>query len=221
MWVMKLSLKYSGDIFTERTKKYGINFYAYPINHYKNGNRYFFSVIGTIEGDKKASDSFLVDLKKDKRISKLEVNKEFVNILISYPLSEIKKADMETYYDQTFIHIEPILNSKDGFEYWYVGSFERNKLFQLSDSAVKHHEGRLISINDSKLDNISLLNITPKITEQQKKVIIAAFKHGYYEYPRKVEIKKLAESLGVSYSTCQEHLRKAEIALLPNMLKKL
>lgn len=221
MWIMKLLMKHEEDIFTERTEKHQVNFYAYPLTHYKKGREYLFSVIGILEGEKSSINSFLKDIKNDKRVKKLEVNGEFVNILISYPLNEIKKSDMETYYDPSLIHIEPILNAQDGFEYWNIGSFERDKLTSLLNSAIKHHEGKLLSINNSKLNNFSLLNLTPKISEQQRKVILGAFKNGYYTYPRKIEIKELAKLLNISYSTCQEHLRKAEIALLPNMLKKL
>ena len=214
-------MRHEGDIFTERTKKYQVNLYAYPLTHYKKSNKYFFSVIGIIEGENNSINNFLRDLKKDKRVKKLEANKDFVNILISYSLDEIKKADMATYYDQSFIHLEPVLNAKDGFEYWNIGSFEREDLMRLSESAIKNHKGKLISITNSKLDNFSLLNITPKITEQQKKVILIAFKHGYYAYPRRIEIRELAKICNISYATCQEHLRKAELSLLPSMIKKL
>ena len=42
-----------------------------------------------------------------------------------------------------------------------------------------------------------------------------AIKHSYYDYPRKIELEKLADIMKISYSTYQAHLRKAEKKLLP------
>lgn len=221
MWVAKLSMKHENDIFTERAFKYQINFYAYPLTNYKKAGKHLFSVAGLLDGEPKAMALFLKDLKKDKRVKILESKNNFINILIIYSPSEINKSDMEIYYDKSIIHIEPVLNSKEGLEYWTIGSFERENLTRLIDSAIKSHNGKLISLTNSKLDNLSLINLTPKITEKQKKVIIEAFRQGYYNYPRKIEIKKLAAILGLSYSTCQEHLRRAEISLIPGLIKKL
>jgi len=40
-------------------------------------------------------------------------------------------------------------------------------------------------------------------------------RHGYYTWPRKADLGVLARQAGVSVSTFQEHLRKAEAKLLP------
>ena len=177
--------------------------------------------MGILEGEEESKRQFINELKKDKRIKEIDAKNDVLTVLINYSLKEINQADLETFYDPALIHIEPVLNSEDGREYWVIGSYEKEKLSKLIDSATRLHEGQLLSMVNVKLDNFSLISLTPKISEQQKKIILAAFKHGYYSYPRKIEIKELAKILGISYSTCQEHLRKAEIALLPNMLKKL
>lgn len=221
MWVAKFSLKYEGDIFTERTQKFNVNYYAYPLSHYKKSGKYFFVVGGVLDGDHEKIKSFVKDLKKDKRISQIDFNGNFLTVLINYSEKEVSKSDMETFYNPSIIHLEPILNSIDGREYWTVASFEKVDLNKTIASAIKLHNGKFTSMNKTETDNLSLINLSPNISPQQKKVIFAAFEKGYYEYPRKIEIEKLAKTLGISYSTCQEHLRKAEIALLPNMLKKL
>jgi predicted DNA binding protein len=45
--------------------------------------------------------------------------------------------------------------------------------------------------------------------------MVMAIKNGYYNYPRKTSIEKLAELSGLSFSTFHAHLRKAEQRLLP------
>jgi len=64
MWIMKLLMKHEGDIFTERTAKFNVDFYGYPLAHYKKGKIRLFSVMGILEGEEEASKQFLKDLKK-------------------------------------------------------------------------------------------------------------------------------------------------------------
>ncbi len=221
MWVAKFKLKHKGDIFTARTKKFNINFYAYPLTHYGKNNKFFFVVNGFLDGEDSAKKKFLLDLKKDKRIIKVDEKNDYVTALINYPNTQLVQADMETFYDPSIIHTSPVLNSKEGFEHWSVASFEKENLNKLITSAQTLHNGKLLSMENKKSDELFIVSIKPHISKMQTKIILAAFEHGYYEYPRRIEIAKLAKILKISYSTCQEHLRKAEIALLPSMIKKL
>lgn len=57
-----------------------------------------------------------------------------------------------------------------------------------------------------------------KLTEKQREVLIAAYKLGYYDLPRKINSEQLAEKLNIGNSTLGEHLRKAERRLLMKVL---
>ena len=49
-----------------------------------------------------------------------------------------------------------------------------------------------------------------KLTDRQERIIRKALEMGYYEYPRKIRQKELANACGVASSTLAELLRRAE-----------
>lgn len=57
---------------------------------------------------------------------------------------------------------------------------------------------------------ISLSSLFSSLTQRQIRVLEEAMIRGYYEVPRKTSIKQIAAQLGLSESTTQEHLSRAE-----------
>lgn len=53
-----------------------------------------------------------------------------------------------------------------------------------------------------------------RLTTAQQRVLEAAVEHGYYEDPRAIGYRELAEALGLSPTTVGEHLRKAEATIV-------
>ena len=58
----------------------------------------------------------------------------------------------------------------------------------------------------------------PNISKEQKNALKIAYNNNYYSYPRKISIENLAKLAKKSTSTFQEHLRKAEIKIMPNFI---
>jgi len=217
MWVCKLKLFDEEDIYTTITKKFNVTLLGYPISHYKKGKKIFLISCGILQGDEENKKKFLKDMRRDERIKKLDFKKDFLTILASQPITK----EIGFFYNPAIIYIKPVINAPDGYEYWEIASWERAELMKLINTAIKKYKGELLTIKQTKLEDIFLPHIMPKLTNMQKKVIELAYKSGYYSYPRKTNIKKIARQLRISFATCQEHLRKAEIKLLPLMIEKI
>jgi hypothetical protein len=76
-------------------------------------------------------------------------------------------------------------------------------------------EVQSMSFKKATFNEQSILSI---LTEKQKEILIAANKNGYYSYPRKINSKELSQKIGLSKPTVVQHLRKAEVRLISNIL---
>jgi predicted DNA binding protein len=61
-------------------------------------------------------------------------------------------------------------------------------------------------------------SVISMLTTKQREIVIEALRHGYYDYPRKIDASGVAEKVGVSKATALEHLRKAEGRLMKSLL---
>ncbi|WP_169051785.1 histidine kinase N-terminal 7TM domain-containing protein [Halorhabdus amylolytica] len=57
------------------------------------------------------------------------------------------------------------------------------------------------------------------LTERQREVLEAAYRAGYFNWPRDSNAEEVAESLGISSATLHSHLRKAEKSLLGRLFE--
>ena len=85
----------------------------------------------------------------------------------------------------------------------------------------KHLGAKVVYFREEKISNINFTKLLPELTDLQKKAMGVAIGNGYYDYPKKVKMEKLAELMGISYSTYQAHLKKAEGKILPEVYKEL
>jgi len=70
---------------------------------------------------------------------------------------------------------------------------------------------KVVSITDERFDPGSPLS---SLTEKQRHMLLSAYELGYYDFPRRIKSKQLADMVGLDKSTVVEHLRKAERRLI-------
>ena len=61
----------------------------------------------------------------------------------------------------------------------------------------------------------------PDLTKKQKQALELAINNGYYDYPKKITMEKLAKLMKISYSTYQQHLKTSESKIMPSIYKEL
>jgi predicted DNA binding protein len=109
-------------------------------------------------------------------------------------------------------HLMSANGTSDGRVLWHIMTSDRDD--------VK----KLVTKLNNAMFNAELLRLTPiaehdALTRRQEEIIIMAFEKGYFETPRKVKLKDLAETTGVSQATLSEILRKGQKKIVVDYLR--
>ena len=96
----------------------------------------------------------------------------------------------------------------------YLGSAGQIKLFleQIEKAGVRY---KVSSLSNARFSHDSPLN---RLTEKQRRVIVRAYRLGYYDLPRRISSEQLASRLNVGSSTLINHRMRAERRLLAEMI---
>ncbi len=113
-------------------------------------------------------------------------------------------------------YLFPPLGINEGkVRFSFLGSEKQIKEFMEKIDALGVHY-RVVLLADA---NYSPISPRSQLTEKQQEVLLAAYKWGYYDIPRKITSQELASKLGLGDSTVVEHLRKAEQRLIKQILE--
>jgi len=210
MWVAKFQMSRSTSIFEPIAKKYNLTIIGYPITSFIKDKKNYFIATGTFIGSKKDMEKGLKELRKNKKIIKIERKKDFFIVIYKRDLL------LKELYNPQFIQVKPIIINGKNKEIWEIGCFEKKTLIKLISFSEKQNINfKLLKLKQEILSSLTFFNTIPDITSKQKKAIELAVENGYYNYPKKIELKELAKLMRVSYSTYHAHLKKAEGKLIP------
>ncbi len=77
-------------------------------------------------------------------------------------------------------------------------------------------------IDITKFSKIKVdFNLDEILTPKQKEILEPSLKHGYYEFPKKINLNELSRKIGVSPSTLCVHLQKIESKILNSNYREL
>lgn len=96
----------------------------------------------------------------------------------------------------------------------YLGDGKQVKAFLegIEGLGIKY---RVAKITDAKFPQDSPLS---RLTEKQRRVLVAAYQLGYYDEPRRISSEELAKRMKVGSSTLINHRRRAERHLLAELI---
>ena len=184
--------------------KYNIKAYGYPLNTFKENNKFYVNLAAEVVGSDKNKKQFFKELKKAQQTKHLEVNGDFVIACFEQP------KEVEVLYSSGFIYLGPQEFTPDFYQTYYLGSWNRKKLSAVINMMLKGAKVKIQQFKKEKIRDISVTSIAPNLTEKQKKAFDIAYKKGYYNFPRDSELASLSKQMKISLSTYQAHLRKAE-----------
>jgi len=215
MWILKATVpEHPKQLVASRTKKYNINIIGYPISHRIENKELYVTSISYMIGEEKNKKSFLNSLKKDKRLKKIEINGDTI---ITYYTQHI---GMSKLYNPYIFFVSPGIITEKGDNLFELASWNKEHLQELAKVFLsKEYKGKIHSFKQQKIDNIFTLRAIPKLTDKQKRAFELAIQKGYYEFPRKIELKELAKISKKAYTTYKFHLRTAEKKLMPMLFK--
>lgn len=212
MWKAVFEGKHNTCIIAPLCKKYNVTDFVYLVNAWEESNAFFYSEAHILQGSEENKKKFISAMKKQESIVKLEQKGNFIITL------EKKPAWMAAYmplWDKRIIQVKPVIQKTDGTEHWEMACWDKEPLTNILERLPKEFEIKLKSITQTKISDIFLPHIMPKLSEKQKQALDLAVKRGYYDFPRNVNLDDLAKELNLSKSTLQQHLRTAEKKVVP------
>ena len=213
MWIAKARVRHD-CVIGNRCQKYKVQTIGGPFSIYIKNEKTYAPQLQTIYGKEENIQNFIDDLKKDSRVHKLEHQGNSI-----FFVEERKDAIPSSFYEPKLVFAKPVVVDTEGYEYWELASWETENLTKFVN-LLHHHfpEYKLLKMQRTKLKDVYFQHLSPDLTFLQKQSLQIAIQEGYYNYPRKTELRKLAQLMKISLATYREHLRKAEHKILPDLL---
>ncbi|MFQ5985829.1 MAG: helix-turn-helix domain-containing protein [Thermoplasmata archaeon] len=117
---------------------------------------------------------------------------------------------------------EPPAIYRDGWGYFRVIGFDEAHTRSLFQDMQNRGPTELIRKRELPLtvlpSSIWVNSLFSDLTGKQIDAVVKAHRHGYYVSPRQTKTENIAAGLGVSRSTFEEHLRKAENRIIASLV---
>ena len=176
---------------------------------YEEGKKIGLMVLN-LKGDIPIHDVKLPENIEILNILKSEGNKHTCVVKVKDP-EEIKNLLNTLKLD--LIWTTPIIISEEKLIYSCIG--DQENLLKFIEIMKKYGKIGNMRFQKAAYQEHDILSV---LTDKQREILIAAEKHGYYKYPRKINSEELAQKIGISKGTTVEHLRKAEERLVTNIV---
>ena len=220
MWHLKIKYRHSDCIYSPKLQEYNVNGFFYFLGNYEKNGYTYTSALITLNGDEKNVKRYFDYLKNHKKVVTCEIYDRAIFVLAKH------KSDLEVYkvgYNPVYIYPAPSYLSEDGYEIMDMASWNRKDLEDAVKSLKKNKTTtyfEILSFTRLKMKDVFVSRLLPDIAPKQEEALRLALSEGYYSFPRKINLDKLAKFSKVSKATFRENLRKAEIKTLSILVQK-
>jgi hypothetical protein len=132
-------------------------------------------------------------------IVKVQIPKEFIHMFSEFKLD--------------LIWTTPLILSEEKLIYSCIG--DQKNITKFIEIMKNYGDVVNMSFQKAAYQEHDILSV---LTDKQREVLIAAKKYGYFDYPKKINGEQLSQKVNISKATLLEHLRKAEVRLMENIL---
>ncbi len=213
MWVLKLELDSEKQFLGTMAIKNNITLSGYPLSASEIKSSFEVINCGLMFGSENNKLALIESFRESKIVTNLEINQNFVIIQMKVP------KYMKPFFHPEIIQVSPVLiNPNTKKHRWVLASFKRELLEKVLKFAKEKHNAKLLKFKQEKINNISIASVLPSLSKKQYDAFNLAVNKGYYKFPKEIDLKSLAKLMKISYSTYQEHLKRAESKLLPSIL---
>ncbi|MFH0970999.1 MAG: helix-turn-helix domain-containing protein [Candidatus Micrarchaeota archaeon] len=217
MWVAEFRVWHETSETMKLTAKYDVVVTSIYLNEYKKGGKTFVTKALAVYGpDWKEYIAELSRELKRYHIRKIEGN----HIYFTLPAKAYAYHTLVLGEDVFFV--KPFI-LKGGYEYWFVGSWDKKNLLRLKDKVGRkseHAKIQLLKLKEQPVD-FFIPDVLEKLPEKRRDVLKKAVELGYYSFPRGINLKQLAKRLQLSPATLREHMRLAENELIPMAVRQM
>jgi len=221
MWILRFREKHIGCAYSPKCKKYGVSDEVYPITNYVKGGKICLTSLHLPKGKEKDVRAYVNALKRDGKVRQLEERGPLFYTLVAEPA---EKKWVRSWYNPEIFYVAPIVQDSDGYETVYVASWDKGALGAMlqgmQENPDVYAELAVYAFKQATPDDIFVSRLVPKLSEKQRDALYLALEAGYYSFPRKADLKDLAKATRVSIPTFQEHLRRAEVKVMPLLAPK-
>lgn len=212
MWIANFSFPFVKEsLISSLCKGFNVKIIGLPISGSKFKEYTEITYSGFIEGKEKDIRSLLTHIQDDERYinHEYENNRLILRVKQHYTNNNLLSTDL--------IYSKPCICDEEGIITVEVTSWTEESLKELINEYNKYWPIKINSFKKQNTPTIGHFAILPHLSKQQKKSLSLAIKHGYYDNPRQITLKKLAEIAGISYSTFQHHLQTVEKKIIPHI----
>ncbi len=128
---------------------------------------------------------------------------------------EGEAAENYSVLDLDLIYTTPSFQSRDRVVLSFIG--EQKNLLKFVAMLKEGEVGEIVNMTFKRAayQRKDLLSV---LTDKQREVMVAAYRYGYYDLPKRIGSERLAERVNKSKPTMLEHLRKAERRILAEIM---